>query len=230
MLRDAAFVSLREELRRWLRPGKTVLVGMIGLPGAGKSTLAKQLVLALPEVRVETVSLDDFYLTRSERLLRGFAHRGPPGTHDLGRLQRFLCDVQSRPDKLELPVFDRGQEERAPPRLCKGPLDLIVLEGFLVGIDAPGYGPLRQALDHLIFVEIDPEAALHARRTREALQVASSQGGMSDDEVLRFWHEALWPQVERYVLPVRNRADVVVSLRPDHSLQMVYFPDGTLLH
>ena len=30
---DAAFVSLIQTVRRWLCPGKTVLVGMIGLPG-----------------------------------------------------------------------------------------------------------------------------------------------------------------------------------------------------
>ena len=51
---------------------------------------------------------------------------------------------------------------------------------------------------------------------------------MTDAEVMHFWHESLWPQVERFVLPLRDRADVIVQLRPDHSLQMVYFPDGTL--
>lgn len=201
---------------------------MVGLPGAGKSTLAAQLVEALSEVRAACVSLDDFYLPREERLARGFPDRGPPGTHDQELLAGFVAQLRARPCQVALPVFDRGTEQPLPPRLCKGPLDLCVLEGFLVGIDAPGYEPLRRALDHLIFVEMEPEAALAWRRHREATEVAAGRGGMTDAEVQRFWHESLWPQVERFVLPVRERADVIVSLRADHSLQMVYFPDGTL--
>lgn len=230
MAPDAAFVSLLQTIRRWLRPGQTLLVGMIGLPGAGKSTLAGQIARALDEIRAETVSLDDFYLTREQRMARGLPFRGPPGTHDLELLERFLTDVRRRESQIEIPVFDRGTEDRAPPRRCQGPLDLLVIEGFLVGIDAPGYGALRRALDRLIFVEIAEEAALLSRRKREAMQVAAGRGGMSDEEVVRFWQQALWPQVEPYVLPVRCRADVVVSLRPDHSLQMVYFSDGTFLN
>ena len=208
MRHDAAFVSLVSQVRHWLRPGQTELLGMVGLPGAGKSTLAAQLVEALSEVRAACVSLDDFYLPRPERLARGFPDRGPPGTHDQELLAGFVAQLRARPCQVALPVFDRGTEQPLPPRLCKGPLDLCVLEGFLVGIDAPGYEPLR--------------------RHREATEVAAGRGGMTDAEVQRFWHESLWPQVERFVLPVRERADVIVSLRADHSLQMVYFPDGTL--
>ena len=228
MRHDAAFVSLVSQVRHWLRPGQTELLGMVGLPGAGKSTLAAQLVEALSEVRAACVSLDDFYLPREERLARGFPDRGPPGTHDQELLAGFVAQLRARPCQVALPVFDRGTEQPLPPRLCKGPLDLCVLEGFLVGIDAPGYEPLRRALDHLIFVEMEPEAALAWRRHREATEVAAGRGGMTDAQVQGFWHEALWPQVARFVLPVRERADVIVSLRDDHSLQMVYFPDGTL--
>ena len=228
MRSDAAFVSLVQEVRRWIRPGQTLLLGMCGLPGAGKSTLAGQLVEALPELRAATLSLDDFYLPRAERLQRGFAWRGPPGTHDLELLNGFLSQLRTRSCQVELPVFDRGTESRRTPRRCKGPLDLCVLEGFLVGVDAPGYEPLRAALDRLVYVDIDVEAALASRRQREAEQVAAGRGGMTDAEVLHFWHDSLWPQVERFVLPLRDRADVIVQLRPDHSLQMVYFPDGTL--
>ncbi len=225
---DAAFVSLEQALRRWLLPGQTTIVGMCGLPGAGKSTLGKELIDALVGVRAATVSLDDFYLPRADRLAKGFALRGAPGTHDLTLLDGFLSQLRSRSCHVELPVFDRGSEERLVPRQCKGPLDLCLIEGFLVGIDAPGYELLRSSLSRLIFLDIDPDVALLARRRREAAQRFAGRGGMTDAEVLDFWHHSLWPQVDRYVMPLRERADVVVSLRADHSISMVYFPDGTL--
>ena len=186
MRHDAAFVSLVSQVRHWLRPGQTELLGMVGLPGAGKSTLAAQLVEALSEVRAACVSLDDFYLPREERLARGFPDRGPPGTHDQELLAGFVAQLRARPCQVALPVFDRGTEQPLPPRLCKGPLDLCVLEGFLVGIDAPGYEPLRRALDHLIFVEMEPEAALAWRRHREATEVAAGRDYNDPDQEARF--------------------------------------------
>lgn len=220
---DGPFDALLDGILRWRRPGKTLLVGLVGLPGAGKSTLASRLVEGLGPLRADTVSLDDFYLPKEERLRRGFALRGPPGTHDERLLSEFVAQVASQPRVLSLPVFDRGREQRCENRLREGPLDVLVFEGFLVGISAPGYEPLRRALDRLVYVDIDAVAALASRRKREAKNIAAGQPGMTDDQVSAFWRDALWPQVERFVLPLRERADAIVSLENDHTLQAVRF-------
>src|SRR5262249_32272718 len=83
------------------------VVGLVGLPGSGKSTLAGRLLRALDITRSLTLSLDDFYLEPEPRRAAGFELRGPPGTHDLELLRRFLIDLDARRAPLEVPVFDR---------------------------------------------------------------------------------------------------------------------------
>ena len=138
-------------LARWLLETDwpvTPVIGICGAQGTGKSTLAEFLAVELNETAdwsVAVISMDDFYLSRSERLELSrnvhplLATRGPPGTHDcemMGRyLQRLrnLCDGES----IALPRFDKARDDRAPraswPQVS-GPLDAIVLEGWCLGV------------------------------------------------------------------------------------------------
>lgn len=215
----ACLERLQNTLRQWCQPNRTLVVGLVGLPGAGKSTLAKRLVDDLGGVVAATVSLDDFYWPAQERLARGLAMRGPPGSHDLALLADFLAAVQQRPSTLHIPVFDRGLEQRVPARACQGPLDLLLFEGFLVGIDVPGYEPLKNALDKLMYLDIDPDAALCSRRKREVVNRTMGQPGLSDSEVVAMWENHLWPHVQPHVLPLIDRSDVVVFVDSRHRLR-----------
>ena len=125
----------------------TSVYGITGLQGSGKSTLAAQLAMAGAErgLAVEVLSIDDFYLTRRERLALGrrvhplLATRGPPGTHDLSlacaTLDR-LRDFEAG-DHLALPRFDKIGDRRLPPsrwpRVGRKP-DLIVFEGWFLKV------------------------------------------------------------------------------------------------
>src|SRR5258706_2274764 len=93
------------------------LVGLSGLPGSGKSTMAQALARVYRQRGIDTLvlGLDDFYLGKRERrrLAREvhplFLTRGPAGTHDSSRLAAILAAIQSpsRFRPLQLPRFDR---------------------------------------------------------------------------------------------------------------------------
>ena len=116
-------------------------VGLAGGQGAGKSTLSRAIVEAGRHfgLRVVSLSIDDFYLTRSEREALAdrvhplLATRGPPGTHDVP-LCESVMDALDADGVVTVPVFDKGLDNRAPETLnVQAPADIGLLEGWCVG-------------------------------------------------------------------------------------------------
>ncbi len=148
--------------------GRSILVGLSGPQGSGKTTTAARLQAGLGArgLTCAVVSLDDFYLTRSERAqLAATVHpllatRGVPGTHDVAMMTvtlRTLSTAQNG-QVTRLPAFDKAQDDRAPQDdwpAFKGRPDVIILEGWCVGA-AP------QAPDVLAAPINDLEAAADA--------------------------------------------------------------------
>jgi pantothenate kinase-related protein Tda10 len=195
---------------------RTCVLGVVGLPGSGKSTLAERIVAAVALPRSLAVSLDDFYRTPAERQALGLSFRGPPGTHEPGLLERFLEQLLSRAAQLDVPVYDRERERRLPERHVQGPLSLCIIEGWFMGARCPGYERLADALDLLIYLDMDVDAARAARFAREAWLRKQGRGGMTEAEVSCFWEQALSPYFARWVYPLRERADAVLTIDAAH--------------
>lgn len=138
----------RQRLLDWALAAerRPAVLGIAGAQGSGKSTLAALLVADARQagLHAAALSIDDFYLTRSQRqrLARRIhpllATRGPPGSHDvplalttLDTLRHLAPGQQST-----VPRFDKLADTRRPPSRwpkVTGPLDLIVLEGWCLG-------------------------------------------------------------------------------------------------
>lgn len=142
--------------------GGTLLVGLNGSQGSGKSTLCAYLCRELEDahgLRAIDLSLDDFYLTRRERehlardvhpLLRT---RGVPGTHDIGLLMRTLDALtQGRNAEVQVPRFDKAEDDRYPASDWTSvdlPLDVVFLEGWCMGARALAKERLTAPLNRL---------------------------------------------------------------------------------
>ncbi|MBK7948891.1 MAG: kinase [Deltaproteobacteria bacterium] len=118
-------------------------VGLSGGQGTGKTTLARLIEGACSGIglRACVLALDDYYLPRAERLALAarvhplFETRGPPGTHDVARLREDLGALAGA-GVVEVPVFDKGRDDRVGTRSLEGPFELVVLEGWCVGAGA----------------------------------------------------------------------------------------------
>lgn len=150
--------ELSAPLARWAAsrlvasPRRPWVLGLQGPQGCGKSTLAEALVEALGDtgVRAASMSIDDFYMTHDEQRALAARHpgnpallyRGYPGTHDVAlglRTLEAIAALGPGEDTLA-PVYDKsahgGRGDRAPRsawRRVRGPVDVVILEGWMLG-------------------------------------------------------------------------------------------------
>ncbi len=139
------------------------IIGICGAQGTGKSTLAEFLAAELNDVAtwsVAVLSMDDFYLSRAERLELSrtvhplLATRGPPGTHDCDMMGDHLQRLRHLGDgeSMTLPRFDKSRDDRAPPEAwprVAGPLNAIILEGWCLGVPPQDAGELTTPVNDM---------------------------------------------------------------------------------
>lgn len=158
---DAAIVErlLALALAKTPPRGGARILAISGAQGSGKSTLAAQIVEAARArgLSALSTSLDDFYLDlpQRERLAARvhplLATRGAPGTHDVGLLRSVLAKLRSGEPVL-LPRFDKGSDRRLPAwcwQRAESALDLCVLEGWCLGVEAQGDAALARPANAL---------------------------------------------------------------------------------
>ncbi|KLE35091.1 hypothetical protein [Aurantiacibacter luteus] len=118
-----------------------LIVGINGAQGSGKTTLCRflELLLGRRGLRAVTLSIDDIYLTRTERMALArqvhplFATRGVPGTHSPALGMEVIEAIRAG-RAVTLPRFDKAMDDRAPESVpVPGPVDVLLFEGWCLG-------------------------------------------------------------------------------------------------
>lgn len=133
-------------IKDYVVTNKPLVIGICGAQGSGKTTFAQLLSLVLEKgfnLKVVAFSIDDFYLTREQRLQLSknvhplLATRGVPGTHDSQLGIDVLNSLLHRNNKkLPIPQFNKAMDDRFPPehwKFYKEFPDVILFEGWCVG-------------------------------------------------------------------------------------------------
>ncbi|MEV7424122.1 MULTISPECIES: nucleoside/nucleotide kinase family protein [unclassified Streptomyces] len=155
--------------RLMARPGRTVL-GIVGAPAAGKSTLAALLARELGP-RAALLPMDGYHLANSVLDALGRRDRkGAPDTFDapgyaalLRRLRAAEDDAGSGPETVYAPRFHREIEESIAGEIAIGPeVRLVITEGNYLLLPQGPWARVRPLLDESWYVE--PDEPLRLRR------------------------------------------------------------------
>ena len=151
------------------RDGRRRLLGLVGPPGAGKSTLSAAQQARLGESMV-VVGMDGFHLANTELLRLGRRDRkGAPDTFDVDGYAALLARLRSQPEPvIYAPVFDRELDESVGSAIpVPREVPLVITEGNYLLHDGQGWQDIRTLLDEVWFIDLAPDerlARLIARR------------------------------------------------------------------
>lgn len=178
-----------------LAAGGRRLLGVVGPPGAGKSTLTALMAQATGE-RAQAVPMDGYHLAQVELDRLGRAQRkGAPDTFDAAGYAALLHRLrQQGPDEIVYaPDFRRDMEEPvagALPVFARTPL--IITEGnYLLLGDDPAWASVASLLDEVWYLQVDADLR------RERLAARHMQFGRSREQALAWIAQTDEPNARR---------------------------------
>ena len=180
----------------------TLIVGIAGGSGSGKTTVARKVAERLTGLSVASVSMDAYYrsmtdLTLEERQRLNWDH---PDVVDMQLLGDQL-EALARGEAIHEPVYDYVAHLRCPRTELVESADVIVVDGILLFWDAR----VRGLCDLKIFVDVEADIRL-IRRIRRDMRVR----GRQLKDILDQYMHTVRPMHEEFVEPSKHFADVIV--------------------
>jgi len=160
-----------------------VVIGIVGSPGSGKSTIAEQLVELLG-TRAALLPMDGFHLPQAQLVELGRRERmGAPDTFDVAGFLGTLIGIRRgfgpSGHTIAAPGFDRALEEPVSGAIQISPeVSCVVVEGNYLLLDSDGWERIAPLLDQTFFIELDHETRL------DRLVARHEQFGKSPAEAL----------------------------------------------
>lgn len=183
------------------------LFGICGGSGAGKTTLAIQLIQRLGDERVSALSFDAYYrdlshITMEERKQVNYDH---PDSLDNELFAAHLTELRAG-RSVDVPEYDFSTHTRTGGATRVEARDVVIVEGILL-FSFPG---IHDLLDHAVFIDVPERIRLERRIRRDV-----AERGRDADDVRRQFAEFVAPMHDEHVQPFRDRAHRVVNVDED---------------
>jgi pantothenate kinase len=203
--KEGALLRIKESLNR---STDRYLIGIVGKPGAGKSTLSAYLLEQLHSSEVTVVPMDGYHLSNAVLQELGRADRkGAPDTFDVAGFASLLQRIRNEKSAdVYYPVFDRSIEESiAAQGVVTKETKVVIVEGNYLLHDSGGWEEIAELLDELWFIDVDDEKRLERLIARHIAYGKSPADAQS-------WSRGSDEVNARTIATGRSRAHAVIAL------------------
>jgi hypothetical protein len=126
------------------------IIGIVGKPGGGKSTLSKYLLKGMDPTLVSVVPMDGFHL--SNKVLKELGRSDRKGAQDTFDVKGFTALIQrikmDSAEPIYYPIFDRSIEESIAAQGVVYPSTrVVIVEGNYLMHDKDGWQEIAPLLD-----------------------------------------------------------------------------------
>ena len=179
----------------------TILIGVAGGTGSGKTTLTHHLKEHFGE-DVTVIGHDSYYKrqegkTYEERAKQNYDH---PSAFDTDLLIEHLQALK-RGESIQCPVYSYTDHNRTDQTVTVHPAKVIIVEGILIFQNPV----LRDMFDIKLFVETDADERILRRALRDV-----EERGRTLQSVVTQYLTTVKPMHDQYVEPSRKYADIIV--------------------
>lgn len=181
---------------------RPVVIAICGGTGSGKTTVATEILKALPETSVSIIHQDAYYKKQTdksfdERVKTNYDH---PFAFDTELLLEHINGLMNGKD-IEMPIYDFANHNRKDETKIIKSRNIIILEGILILEDER----LRDLMDIKIFVDTDTDLRIIRRITRDI-----NERGRSLDSVIEQYLLTVKPAHEQFIEPSKKYADIII--------------------
>lgn len=182
----------------------SIVVGVAGGTGSGKSTVVKRIVDSIGPSRVSVLQHDRYYRDRNDLRLeeRAALNHDHPDSLETDLLVRHL-DALREGRAVETPSYDFARHARTGVTDTITPNRAIIVEGILLFTDAE----LRRRMDVKVFVDTDADDRF-IRRVRRDI----AERGRTLESVIEQYLTTVKPMHLEFVEPSKRYADVIIPM------------------
>jgi uridine kinase len=180
----------------------SLVIGVAGGSGSGKTTVVRRIVESLGTERVTWLDHDRYYRDHPELRLeeRASLNYDHPDSLETELMVKHVEALKSG-QPIEAPVYDFTRHARSNVTERFDPRTAIIVEGILVFADKR----LRELMDIKLFVDADDDIRFIRRLQRD-----TAERGRTMESVVDQYMDTVKPMHLEFVEPTKRYADVII--------------------